>query len=49
VHASHGIARSRDLARHHARLALDALKVLTPSPARQALADLHTYVLERLH
>lgn len=48
VHSSSGIARSRELAATHARLAAACLEHLPPSAARQALQDLTSYVLRRI-
>jgi all-trans-nonaprenyl-diphosphate synthase len=48
IHCSSGIARSRDLAAHHARQAATCLERLPPSAARQALQDLTSYVLRRI-
>lgn len=44
---SQGIERSRDLAAHHAKLAVQHVKHLKPSDATQALIDLADYVLSR--
>lgn len=49
VKDSQGIERSRDLARQHARMALDCLTDLPPSSSRQALIKLTDYVLSRLY
>ncbi|MGB3201667.1 MAG: solanesyl diphosphate synthase [Nodosilinea sp.] len=48
IHCSSGIARSRDLAAHHACQAATCLDNLPPSAARQALHDLTSYVLRRI-
>ena len=48
VYQSSGIARSRELAATHARLAAACLEHLPPSAARQALQDLTSYVLRRI-
>jgi all-trans-nonaprenyl-diphosphate synthase len=49
VKDSRGIERSRDLAAHHAELAVAHLTDLPPSASRQALIDLADYVLSRLY
>ncbi|NEQ26313.1 MAG: solanesyl diphosphate synthase [Microcoleus sp. SIO2G3] len=49
VKDSRGIERSRELAAHHAQLAVDHLKDLAPSASKQALIDLSDYVLSRLY
>jgi all-trans-nonaprenyl-diphosphate synthase len=49
VQASSGIARSRELAYHHAQLAVAQLSDLPPSTSLQALIDLSDYVLKRLY
>ncbi|PSB02490.1 solanesyl diphosphate synthase [Merismopedia glauca] len=46
---SQGIERSRQLAKHHAQLAVDALADLPPSPALQALIEMTDYVLRRAY
>lgn len=46
---SNGIERSRDLAAHHARLAVEHLNDLPPSQSRQALIDMADYVLSRMY
>jgi all-trans-nonaprenyl-diphosphate synthase len=46
---SQGIERSRELARHHSRLAIECLAELPPSSSRQALVKLADYVLSRLY
>ena len=46
---SQGIGRSRELANHHARLAVEYLQDLPPSEARQTLFQLSDYVLSRLY
>lgn len=48
VMESHGIERSRELAAYHARLALENLAPLKPSPATTALIELTDYVLSRM-
>ncbi|WP_008317428.1 solanesyl diphosphate synthase [Leptolyngbya sp. PCC 6406] len=47
--ASEGIARSRELALYHADQATYCLKDLSPSASRQALLDLASYILRRIH
>lgn len=49
VQTGHGIERSRELAKHHARLAVESLESLPPSSYRQALTKLADYVLRRLY
>jgi all-trans-nonaprenyl-diphosphate synthase len=49
VHASGGITRSQDLARHHGRLASQYLEWLPLSVHRQSLLDLVDFNLERLN
>ncbi|MBE9119099.1 solanesyl diphosphate synthase [Lusitaniella coriacea LEGE 07157] len=49
VQESNGIERSRELAIHHARLAVQYLKQLKPSESSQALMDLTDYVVSRLY
>jgi all-trans-nonaprenyl-diphosphate synthase len=49
VKDSCGIERSRNLAAHHAELAVVHLTDLPPSASRQALIDLADYVLSRLY
>ncbi len=46
---SRGLDRSRSLASHHAKLAVESLQNLRPSVSRQALLDLSDYVLSRLY
>jgi all-trans-nonaprenyl-diphosphate synthase len=46
---SQGINRSRELAAHHAKLAVDHLAGLPASESRQALIDMTDYVLSRLY
>jgi all-trans-nonaprenyl-diphosphate synthase len=46
---SEGIQRSRELAAHHAKLAVDHLAKLPASESRQALIDMTDYVLSRLY
>ncbi|NJR68682.1 MAG: solanesyl diphosphate synthase [Synechococcales cyanobacterium CRU_2_2] len=47
VHQSRGIERSRELAKHHAKAAADALDGLPASSSRQVLVRLTEYVLGR--
>lgn len=49
VEASQGIARSRDLAAHHAQLAVQHLSSIPISEPREALIELADYVLSRLY
>jgi all-trans-nonaprenyl-diphosphate synthase len=49
VRDSQGIERSRELANHHARLAVEYLQDLPPSESRQTLFQLSDYVLSRLY
>lgn len=49
IHKSNGIERSRELASHYAKLAIQSLACLSPSSSAQALADLCTYNLSRLY
>lgn len=49
VQESNGIQRSRELAAHHAKLAVQHLNCLKPSVSSQALIDLADYVLSRLY
>jgi all-trans-nonaprenyl-diphosphate synthase len=49
VRSSNGIAKSRELAKHHAQLALGQIEELPPSESLQALRDLTDYVLKRLY
>ena len=49
VKESHGIERARELANHHAKLALQNLECLKPSPCRQALEELTDYVIGRVY
>jgi all-trans-nonaprenyl-diphosphate synthase len=49
VKDSRGIERSRELANHHSKLAIDHLETLPPSDSRQALTKLADYVLSRLY
>ncbi|MGH7999610.1 MAG: solanesyl diphosphate synthase, partial [Brasilonema sp.] len=49
IHDSQGIQRSRDLADHHAKLAVENLCDLPPSESWQALMKMADYVLSRLY
>jgi all-trans-nonaprenyl-diphosphate synthase len=49
VEASQGIERSRELAAHHAQLAVQHLSKVPSSESRQALIELADYVLSRLY
>ncbi|AFY38684.1 solanesyl diphosphate synthase [[Leptolyngbya] sp. PCC 7376] len=49
VRNSEGVRRSKELAAHHGRLALESLACLSPSPSKDALTDLIDYVLSRLY
>ncbi len=49
IQNSDGLARSRELASHHATLAVDHLADLPPSESRQALMDMADYVLSRVY
>lgn len=49
IQNSNGIERSRELAAHHARLAVEHLADLPPSESRQALINMADYVLSRLY
>jgi all-trans-nonaprenyl-diphosphate synthase len=49
IKETQGIERSRELAKHHAHLAVEHLADLQPSPSRQALIDMGEYVLRRLY
>jgi all-trans-nonaprenyl-diphosphate synthase len=48
VKQSQGIERSRDLAKFHAKSAIDYLKSLPPSESRESLENLCDFVLSRL-
>ncbi|MFM7448214.1 MAG: solanesyl diphosphate synthase [Leptolyngbyaceae cyanobacterium] len=48
VRDSQGLERSRQLASHHSRMAVQHLESLPPSASRQALAKLADYLLRRL-
>jgi all-trans-nonaprenyl-diphosphate synthase len=49
IEESQGIERSRELAAHHAQLAVQQLADLPPSECRKALIDMAEYVLSRLY
>lgn len=49
IHQSQGIERSRTLAAHHAKQAMEEVFNLPPSEAKQALVDLSDYVLSRMY
>jgi all-trans-nonaprenyl-diphosphate synthase len=49
VRSGDGITKSRELAKHHAKLALAQIAGLAPSASQQALCDLTDYVLKRLY
>ncbi|MGK7872096.1 MAG: solanesyl diphosphate synthase [Xenococcaceae cyanobacterium] len=49
VKESSGIQRSRELASHHAKMAVQHLACLKPSASSQALTELADYVLSRLY
>ena len=49
IQNSQGIERSRELAAHHANLAVEHLTDLPPSESRQALINMADYVLSRLY
>jgi all-trans-nonaprenyl-diphosphate synthase len=49
VRNSTGITKSRELAKHHAQLALAQLAGLDDSTSLQSLGDLTDYVLKRLY
>lgn len=49
IKASKGLERSRELAAHHAHLALEHLVDLPSSDSRQALVNMTEYVLSRLY
>lgn len=48
VYDSHGIEKSRAMASHHSKLALQELDCLSPSPSTQALIELTDYLLSRI-
>jgi geranylgeranyl pyrophosphate synthase len=47
VQNSNGLSRTKALAVHHCKLALDAISVFSESPAKQALIDLTEVVISR--
>ncbi|NJN73844.1 MAG: solanesyl diphosphate synthase [Limnothrix sp. RL_2_0] len=49
VRNSQGVAKSKELAAHHGRLALESLECLAPSPSKDALTELIDYVLSRMY
>jgi all-trans-nonaprenyl-diphosphate synthase len=49
INESQGIERSRELAAHHAQLAVQNIAQLKPSESSKALIDLADYVLSRLY
>lgn len=49
VKNSNGIAKARELAKKHSRLALSMLDCLPPCPYRQSLEDLTNYILDRVY
>ena len=49
VQETKGIERSRELAAHHAQLAVEDLSCLKPSACTQALLELTDYVLSRMY
>ncbi len=49
IQDSQGIKRSRELAAHHANLAVEYLADLPPSESQQALINLADYVLSRMY
>ncbi|MBD2531593.1 solanesyl diphosphate synthase [Nostoc flagelliforme FACHB-838] len=49
IQDSHGIQQARDLAAHHAKLAIEHLAVLPPSESHQALINIAEYTLSRLY
>ena len=49
IQDSQGIERSRELAAHHANLAVEHLADLPPSESRQALINMAEYALSRLY
>ena len=46
---SQGIQRSRELATDHAKIAVENIEAIAPSPSRQTLINLANYVLSRLY
>ncbi|BDI18292.1 solanesyl diphosphate synthase [Nostoc cf. commune SO-36] len=49
IQDSQGIQQARDLAAHHAKLAIEHLAVLPPSESHQALINIAEYTLSRLY
>jgi all-trans-nonaprenyl-diphosphate synthase len=49
IKESNGLDRARELAATHAKLAVESLKCLEPSPSSQALVELADYALNRLY
>ncbi|KJH72185.1 solanesyl diphosphate synthase [Aliterella atlantica] len=49
IQDSHGIEKSRELAAHHAHLAVEHLADLPASESKQALVDMTDYVLSRMY
>lgn len=49
VDQSNGIQKSRELAKHHSNLAVEAIKTLPNSESRHSLIQIADYVIERLY
>ncbi|MCC5665468.1 solanesyl diphosphate synthase [Nostoc sp. CHAB 5784] len=49
IQDSQGIQQARELAAHHAKLAIEHLEVLPPSESHQALINIAEYTLSRLY
>lgn len=49
IQDSHGIEKSRDLAAHHAHLAVEHIADLPASESKQALVDMTEFVLSRMY
>lgn len=49
IQDSHGIEKSRDLAAHHAHLAVEHIADLPASESKQALVDMTDFVLSRMY
>ncbi|MDJ0797002.1 MAG: solanesyl diphosphate synthase [Calothrix sp. MO_167.B12] len=49
IQDSQGIERSRELATHHVKIAVEHIEVIPPSQSRQTLINLASYVLSRLY
>jgi all-trans-nonaprenyl-diphosphate synthase len=49
IQDSQGIQRSRELAAHHAKEAVQQIEILLPSESKQAMIDMTDYVLSRLY